>query len=306
MSSSSLDLTNYEILKQVGTGAFGTVYKALDKITGEIVAIKIEEAKKSSRLDYEYDIYKDIKDEIGFPHIYDFTKTSKNYICIMECLGPSLEDLFEFCGKKFSLKTTLMIGIQILNRIESIHNAGIIHRDIKPDNFLIGLNKNKSRIYLIDFGLSRRYIVNNEHIEYNKDRSFTGSFRYSSLRNHKGIEQSRRDDLESIGYMLIYFLKGALPWQGLDGSTKDKRSNNIFKVKYNTSLNDLCSNIPREFLLYMSYCRLLRFKQKPDYNLLRNLFICLFKNSNYQLDYIYDWNLIAKNKKIELKEKEHN
>jgi casein kinase I family protein HRR25 len=293
----SADLSNYEIIKKIGTGAFGVVYKAKDKLTGELVAIKVEEIKNTSRLDYEYRLYKEIDDNVGFPEIIDFRKTKKNYICVMECLGPSLEDLFDFCDKRFSLKTTLMIGIQILNRIESIHNIGIIHRDIKPDNFLIGLGKNKSRIYLIDFGLSKRYIIDGNHLEYSTDKSFTGSFRYSSIRNHRGIEQSRRDDLESIGYMLIFFLKGSLPWQGLDGSTKEKRSNNIFKVKYDTSLADLCDGIPREFLLYMKYCRLLKFKQKPDYDLLRNLFICLFKKNNYQLDYIYDWNIVAKNKK---------
>ncbi len=293
----SNDLSNYEIIKKIGTGAFGVVYKAIDKNTNELVAIKVEELKKASRLDFEYRIYKDINDNVGFPEIYDFRKTKKNYICIMECLGPSLEDLLDFCGKKFTLKTTLMIGIQILNRIESIHNAGFIHRDIKPDNFLIGIGKNKSRIYLIDFGLSKRYMLEGQHIEYSTEKSFTGSFRYSSIRNHRGIEQSRRDDLESIGYMLIFFLKGTLPWQGLDGSTKEKRSSNIFKVKYDTSLTDLCNDIPREFLLYMKYCRLLKFKQKPDYDLLRNLFICLFKKHNYNLDYIYDWNIVAKNKK---------
>lgn len=292
-----LSNSNYEIIKKIGSGAFGVVYKALDKVNNDLVAIKVEENKKMSRLQYEYNIYKDLQNQIGFPKIYDFTETKKNFICIMEFLGPSLEDLFEFCNRRFTLKTTLMIAIQILNRIESIHNAGIIHRDIKPDNFLIGISKNKSRIYMIDMGLSKRYIINSNHIEYTTGKSFTGSFRYSSIRNHKGIEQSRRDDLESIGYMLIFFLKGKLPWQGLDGSTKSKRSNHIFNVKSSTSLTDLCEGVPKEFLLYMKYCRILRFKQKPDYDLLRNLFICLFKRSNFELDYIYDWNIIAKQKK---------
>jgi len=289
--------SNYDIIKKIGSGAFGVVYKALDKANNTLVAIKVEENKKMSRLQYEYNIYKELQNQIGFPKIHDFTETKKNFICIMEFLGPSLEDLFEFCNRRFSLKTTLMIAIQILNRMESIHNAGIIHRDIKPDNFLIGIGKNKSRIYMIDMGLSKRYIINSQHIEYTTGKSFTGSFRYSSIRNHKGIEQSRRDDLESIGYMLIFFLKGKLPWQGLDGSTKSKRSNHIFNVKSSSSLTDLCEGVPKEFLLYMKYCRILRFKQKPDYDLLRNLFICLFKRSNFELDYIYDWNIIAKQKK---------
>ena len=193
-----------------------------------------------------------------------------------------------------------MIGIQVLNRIEALHNSGYLHRDIKPDNFLIGTSDKKSRIYMIDLGLSKRYMKDGKHIDYNTNKSFTGSFRYSSIRNHKGIEQSRRDDLESIGYMLIFFVKGCLPWQGLKGSTKSKRSANILNVKNSTSLETLCEGLPREFLLYMKYCRLLRFPQQPDYVLLRDLLITLFKNCNYKLDFIYDWNIVAKKKKNEI------
>jgi len=292
-----VELSNYRIIKKIGSGAFGTVYKAETKDTKQPVAIKIEENKKGSRLEYETIVYKEIKDEIGFPKIYEIKKTKKQIICVMEQLGPSLEDLYEFCGRKFSLKTTLMIAIQILNRIESLHNAGYVHRDIKPDNFLIGMGKNKSRIYLIDMGLAKKFIVADQHIEYGTDKSFTGSFRYSSIRNHKGIEQSRRDDLESLGYMLIFFFRGKLPWQGLDGDTKSKRSTNIFNVKQTTSLTKLCEECPKEFLLYMKYCRILQFKQKPDYDLLRNLFIALFKKNEYDLDYIYDWNIVARQRK---------
>ena len=155
---------------------------------------------------------------------------------------------------------------------------------------------------MIDLGLSKKYIDKNQnHISIRYDTNFTGSFRYSSIRNHKGIEQSRRDDLESIGYMLIFFLKKKLPWQGLKGSTKSKRSSNIFNVKNSTSLEKLCEGIPREFLLYMKYARILKFKQEPDYNLLRDLFINLFRKEKYKMDLIYDWNIIAKKKKKMLK-----
>lgn len=290
-------LENYEIKKKLGVGAFGVVYKAFDPKKNMNVAIKIEDSQKNDRLEHECKIYKDLNNVLGFPNIYYFKKGPEKNICVMDYLGPSLEDLFEFSYNKFSIKTVLMIGIQILNRIEKLHNAGYIHRDIKPDNFLIGTGRLKSRIFMIDLGLSKKYTINNSHIEYKTDKNFTGSFRYSSIRNHKGIEQSRRDDLESIGYMLIFFLKGKLPWQGLKGSTKSKRSNNIFNIKNNTSLNDLCKDLPQEFLYYMKYCRILRFTQKPDYNLLRNLFIVLFKNKKYDLDYVYDWNLVAKEKK---------
>tara|TARA_B100001093_G_C26850451_1_gene1024886 strand:- start:2924 stop:3829 length:906 start_codon:yes stop_codon:yes gene_type:complete len=296
------ELNDYTIIKKLGSGAFGTVYKARVKNNNSIVAIKVEDRSKSSRLDYESKILTDLDNIIGFPKLYKLIKTKKQNIAIMDYLGPSLEDLFEFCDHKFSVKTVLMLGIQILNRIEQLHKNNYIHRDIKPDNFLIGTAKQKCRIFLIDFGLSKKYILNNEHVSYNTNKSFTGSFRYSSIRNHKGIEQSRRDDLESIGYMLIFFLKGRLPWQGLNGSTKSKRSANIANVKNNTKIDDLCKGLPNEFLLYMKYCRVLRFKQEPDYTLLRSLFISLFKEERYDLDYIYDWNIVAKDKKNKMKE----
>ena len=295
------DIKGFKIIKRLGKGAFGVVYKAIDKKTNRTRAIKIETKNKVARLDHERKIYDLLIKETGFPKIYKMLKSKKHNIFIMDYLGPSLEDLFDFCNNKFSIKTVLMIGIQILNRIESLHKAGYIHRDIKPDNFLIGTGDRKSRIYMIDLGLSKRYINDDGHIAYRTDKGFTGSFRYSSIRNHRGIEQSRRDDLESIGYMLIFFLKGKLPWQGLKGSTKSKRSKNIANVKGSISLNKLCEDIPKEFLLYMKYCRILRFKQLPDYNLLRDLFIALFKKKQYKLDFIYDWNIVAKEKKKGLK-----
>lgn len=292
-------IEGYNIVKKLGSGSFGTVYKAQDS-EGNFYAIKVEQKKQANRLEHEKHIYDQLDDKVGFPKIYNILKDRKHNTVIMDYLGPSLEDLFDFCGNKFSLKTVIMIGIQVLNRIEAIHNSGYLHRDIKPDNFLIGTGDKKSRIYMIDLGLSKRYMSNGdnpEHISYNTGKSFTGSFRYSSIRNHRGIEQSRRDDLESIGYMLIFFAKGCLPWQGLKGSTKSKRSNNILNVKNCTTLEKLCDDLPREFLLYMKYCRLLRFPQQPDYNLLRDLFINLFKNKKYKLDFIYDWNIVAKKKK---------
>jgi serine/threonine protein kinase len=294
------ELTNYSIIKKLGQGAFGSVYKVKNKDNNKYLALKVEEKNLQSRVKFEFSIFKNLEGEIGFPNVYNITENTKYNILVMDYLGPSLEDLFSFCNKFFSVKTVLMIGIQVINRIESLHNIGYIHRDIKPDNFLIGTNGKKSRIFMIDMGLAKKFIKKDKHIEFKSNRSFTGSFRYSSLRNHNGIEQSRRDDLESIGYMLIYFLKGKLPWQGLKGNTKSKRSDNISKVKNKISLDSLCQNLPQEFLLYIKYCRILRFMQKPDYDILRGLFVSLFKKSKYKLDYIYDWNIVAKEKKRKL------
>jgi len=294
------EFVNYSIIKKLGQGAFGTVYKVKHKDSNKLFALKVEQRSIQSRVKFEYSIFNLLKKEIGFPKVYKITEYRKYNIMIMDYLGPSLEDLFSFCNKNFSIKTVLMIAIQVINRIESLHNVGFIHRDIKPDNFLIGTNGKKSRIFMIDLGLAKNFIKNEKHIEFRSNRSFTGSFRYSSIRNHNGIEQSRRDDLESIGYMLIYFLKGKLPWQGLKGETKSVRSNNISKVKNKIKLELLCENLPQEFLLYLKYCRILRFMQKPDYDILRGLFVSLFKKSKYKLDYIYDWNIVAKEKKKRL------
>lgn len=287
----------YKITKKLGSGSFGTVYKAINIKNNNYIAIKVENNSKKPRLKHEIKLYKLLENHKGIPKIYSYEKIGNKEILSMEYLGPSLDDLYKFCHYKFSLKTVSMIALQIIDRIEFIHSKNIIHRDIKPDNFLIGSGKKKNRIYIIDFGLSKEYFTNGEHIQYNKKRNFTGSFRYSSIRNHKGIEQSRRDDLESVGYMLIYFLVKKLPWQGLKGSTKSKKSKNIYNVKRNTSLEDLCINLPVEIYFYMKYCRLLRFKQTPDYTYLKALFINIFKKNNYLYDNIFDWNIIAKKKK---------
>ena len=294
----------YKIIKKIGEGAFGKVYKGLHRKTKEYVAIKIEKKTENTinRLKHESLVYDYVKHAVGFPKIYKFVERKTDLVFIMEFLGPNLEELYNYCNKKFSLKTVLMIGIQVLNRIEKLHNRGFIHRDIKPDNFLIGVSKKKKgRIFLIDLGLSKKYITKkNKHIPYNDKKNFTGSYRYSSIRNHKGIEQSRRDDLESIGYMLIYFLTRKLPWQGLGGSDKKTKRTNIFNVKKKISLTSLCKHIPNEFMLYMKHCRLLKFTDKPNYKLLKELFINLFKTNNYKLDFVYEWNIIARQKKTHL------
>jgi len=184
------------------------------------------------------------------------------HVMVMDQLGPSLEDLFSSCRRNFDLKTCLLIAIGLLSRIEKVHEERIIHRDIKPDNFLIGgTESTKDKIFIIDFGLAKCFKNSEgEHIPYKDGKNLTGTARYASIATHKGIEQSRRDDLETIGHVLLYFVRGSLPWQGLPGRSKNEKYANIKKKKLEVTLEKLCEKQPREFQEFMEYCRSLKFE----------------------------------------------
>ena len=171
----------------------------------------------------------------------------------MDLLGPSLEDLFTKYNKKISLESIIKISIQMLKRIKYIHSKGIIHRDIKPDNFLIGVHHRESTVYLVDFGLAKKYIKDNQHIPYRENKTLTGTVRYASLNTHLGIEQSRRDDLECLAYVLFYFLKGSLPWQNLRANSKREKFEKIMEKKMTTLISELGKDCPYEFQFLLKY-----------------------------------------------------
>eukprot|EP00163_Fabomonas_tropica_P013631 TRINITY_DN2518_c1_g3_i1.p1 TRINITY_DN2518_c1_g3~~TRINITY_DN2518_c1_g3_i1.p1 ORF type:complete len:235 (-),score=67.58 TRINITY_DN2518_c1_g3_i1:512-1216(-) len=212
---------------------------------------------------------------------------------VMDLLGPSLEDLFNYCNRRFSVKTVLMLADQMISRIEYVHLKNFIHRDIKPDNFLMGLHKKGNQVNLIDFGLAKKYRdpKTHQHIPYRENKSLTGTARYASINTHIGIEQSRRDDLESLGYVFMYFLRGSLPWQGLKAVNKKQKYEKISEKKLATPVDLLCKSFPTEFATYLSYCRQLRFDDKPDYAYLRKLFRDSFFREGYQYDLVFDWTI---------------
>lgn len=248
---------------------------------------------------------------VGIPNVRWYGVECEYNVMVLDLLGPSLEALFDFCERKFTLKTVLMLVDQMLSRIEYVHTKSFIHRDIKPDNFLVGLGKRAHQVFCIDFGLAKKYrdLKTHAHIMYVENRSLTGTARYASLNTHLGIEQSRRDDLESVGYVLVYFLRGSLPWQGIRAATKKQKYDKISQKKLTTPPEALCKGLPgmrlsidlsgfwvacselvvAEFVTYFNYVRSLRFDERPDYSYLRKLFRDLFIREGFVYDYVYDW-----------------
>ena len=183
---------------------------------------------------------------VGVPKISHFGEEGDFNILIMDLLGPSLEDLFNYCGRKFQMKTTLMLADQLITRIEYVHSKNYIHRDIKPENFLIGLGKRSNQVFLIDFGLAKKFrdAKTHQHIPYKENKNLTGTARYASVNAHLGIEQSRRDDLEGVGYVLVYHVKGKLPWQGVTAQNKAEKYHKIMEKKMSTPVEYLCADLP--------------------------------------------------------------
>lgn len=282
----------YKLVKRIGSGSFGTIYLGSSRTTGEEVGIKLEDIRsRHPQLFYESKVLRYLKGGVGIPNIYYYGSETNYNVMVIDLLGPSLEDLMNLCSRHFSLKTVLMLADQMITRIEYMHAKNFLHRDIKPDNFLIGLNRKMSTVFVIDFGLAKRYrdAKTQQHIPYREGKSLTGTARYASINTHSGIEQSRRDDLEGLGYVFMYFLKGALPWQGLPAQGKKEKYEKIMDCKIVTTVEALCSGFPVEFANYLNYCKNLRFEDRPDYSYLRRMFKELFFKENYNNDFVYDW-----------------
>ena len=287
---------HYELDEKLGDGAYGEVWRAKDMRTGEQFAVKFEEvSEKHQQLYAEFKLYlwfhcdKRAKG-LGIPKSHAYLTIGNKNIMMMDLLGKSLNNLWKDCGKEFSLKTVLTVGIEIMRILEFVHSRGILHRDIKPDNFAVWRNDKSWQIAILDFGLARKYLQpRGRHIECREGRPLTGTSKYLSINNHRGIEHSRRDDLESLVYMLIELANGSLPWSKLKGKDLNETCKMMQACKESLSESDICVGVSSGFTELLFLVKNLKFEEKPDYEKYVNLMKERFKKEGYEYDYKYDW-----------------
>ena len=289
--------SKYKPIKKLGEGSFGKVYKV--EYNNQYYAIKMENKEHSQGLlESEATIMTYLKGP-NIPNIIFFGQNLDYNILIMQLMGKSLEDLINV-HKIFTIKTVCMLGFQMVNNLQYIHDRHIIHRDIKPDNFVMGLNENNAHLYIIDFGLSKKYRSSETLLQYPliKRKKLVGTARYASIHALEEFEQSRRDDLESVGYVLLYFLRGSLPWQGLKVKVKEERYQKILEKKKETTSEELCRGFPFIFQEFVNYARNLDYLEEPNYDNIKNIFYSYVVNDlNDNFDFFYDWTTASDIKK---------
>eukprot|EP01065_Artemidia_motanka_P020010 TRINITY_DN23969_c0_g2_i1.p1 TRINITY_DN23969_c0_g2~~TRINITY_DN23969_c0_g2_i1.p1 ORF type:complete len:381 (+),score=81.53 TRINITY_DN23969_c0_g2_i1:80-1222(+) len=289
----------YRLVAKLGAGSFGDIYEGEDTTTGKPVAIKLERVKaKNPLLSYEARLYRMLNQgkmvAPGIPAIHYSGVEGDFRVMVIDLLGPSLEDLFCFCGRALSWRTTMMLADQLLHRLEFLHQKCLLHRDLKPENFVMGVGRQSHHVYMIDFGLAKRYkdVKTNTHIPYNTGKPMVGTARYASVNTHIGCEQSRRDDLEGLSIILVYFVNGGLPWQGMKAPTRAEKDRMVTEKKIDCKPEQLCRGLPNCFREFNKYARGLKFEDDPDYERMRALFRADFAELDpgcREYDWNFDW-----------------
>ncbi|QQP41490.1 Putative gilgamesh, partial [Caligus rogercresseyi] len=283
-----LIFNKFRVGKKIANGSFGQIRLGIWTRNKESVAIKLEHQEaKIPMLFFEYRFYETLLNEIGFPKIYHFGSFGNT--------TPLSWSYSDQIWRNSSLPAIDPLASQQFCR-SVIHSHGIIFRDVKPENFLIGHSSNKkgNLIHIVDFGLAKEYIdpQTGRHISYSENKFLTGTVRYMSINAHKGKEQSRRDDMEALCHVFFYFLsKGNLPWMGTSCKNIREKYQIIGVIKEETPMKILGKEFPWEFTVFLRYCRSLKFTQSPNYNYLRNLFRNCLKRLGMQEDYVFDWSL---------------
>ena len=280
----------YKIIKRLGRGSFGHIY--LVEYQNKLYAMKLENTKKGY-----YILDKEIYLMIHLygpriPYAKSFGQCGYYNVLVMELLGKSLEDIkLMLPSKKMTIPCVCKLSYQMLQILEHIHRKSFLHRDVKPDNFIMGIGPNSHLLYMIDFGFAKTYRdpTTLAHHPMQKGAGITGTARFASINTLSGYTQSRRDDLESLGYVIVYIAKGTLPWANIKCDDKDALYSRILETKIQTTPENLCSGLPAQFEEYIKYIRGMSYEQEPNYKYLRNLFLITLQNLGGKMDFSYDW-----------------
>ncbi|KAI0355853.1 kinase-like protein [Trametes cingulata] len=289
----------YQTTHVLGRGASGEVMCAFNILDGAEVAVKMAplpkvptDTSKPSVLEYETAVYQLIpEDSEGFAVVHWSGRDANHYVMVLDKLGPTLESLRRFCRGKFTLRTICMLADQMLRRLEFLHSRGVVHGDVKPDNFAVGENENRNVVHLLDLGHAKMYIdpSTGAHIPFCEHRHAMGTPRYASTAAHLRHEASRRDDLESLLYVLLEFYHGRLPWKGILAPNWQTKLTRTAEMKAGRVLQDFLAQFPPEFSAFYAHCTSLAYAQAPDYDFLRSLFRARMEEQGWSYDWQYDW-----------------